>query len=88
MAYKRQDEAKGLQGFNLKVDYILQLKVSQQGRCATCNIEMLWAYQPKDTQQFSIDRLDNSQGHRKGNVCLTCLECNRKRGAAAVTGGN
>ena len=64
VAYKRQDEAKGLVGFNLKVNYIWQLKVSQQARCAACNIEMLWVYQPKDTQQFSIDRLDNSQGHR------------------------
>ena len=82
-AYKRQDEAKGLR-FNLKVDHILQLKEAQNNHCAACNIKMLWAYQPKDTQQFSVDRLDNTKGHTWGNVRLTCLECNRKRGCAVV----
>jgi hypothetical protein len=84
VAYKRQDQAKGLQGFNLKVDYILSLKENQRNHCAACDIELLWAYQPKDTQQFSVDRLDNTQGHCEGNVRLTCLECNRTRGGAAL----
>ena len=85
VAYKRQDQAKGLR-FNLKVDHILALKEAQNNHCAACNIELLWAYQPKDTQQFSVDRLDNSVGHIRDNIRLTCLECNRKRGAAAITG--
>ena len=83
VAYRRQDAAKGLR-FNLKVDHILELKEAQSNRCAACNIELLWAYQPKDTQQFSIDRLDNTNGHTRGNVRLTCLECNRKRGCAVL----
>ena len=53
VAYKRQDAAKGLR-FNLKVDHILELKEAQSNRCAACNIELLWVYQPKDTQQFSV----------------------------------
>jgi len=85
IAYKHQDVAKGLTGFNLKVDHILRLEESQQHKCAACDIDMLWAYQPKDTQQFSVDRLDNAKSHCRGNVRLTCLECNRKRGAAALT---
>jgi hypothetical protein len=83
VAYKRQDQAKGLR-FNLKVDHIRHLKEAQNNRCAACNIELLWAYQPKDTQQFSVDRLDNSRGHTNDNVRLTCLECNRKRGCSAL----
>ena len=75
LAYKRQDQAKGLR-FSLKVDHNLALKEAQNNRCATCNIELLWAYQPKDTQQFSVDRFDNSAGHIHNNVRLTCLECN------------
>ena len=83
VAYKRQDTAKGLR-FNLKVDHILNLNEAQNNHCAACNIQLLWAYTPKDTQQFSVDRLDNTRGHTRDNVRLTCLECNRKRGAAAV----
>ncbi|GFS16362.1 hypothetical protein ElyMa_001471000 [Elysia marginata] len=84
VAYKRQDRAKGLAGFDLKVDHILQLKEAQNNRCSACNIELLWVYPPEDTQQFSVDRLDNSRGHSRGNVRLTCLDCNRKRGYAAL----
>ena len=83
VTYKRQDQAKRLR-FSLRVDHILALKEAQNNRCAACNIELLWAYQPKDTQQFSVDRFDNSEGHVHDNVRLTCLECNRKRGAAAL----
>ena len=84
MAYKRQNQAKGLR-FSLKVYHILALKEAQNNRCDACNVELLWAYQPKDSQQFSVDRLDNSAGHIHDNVSLTCLECNRKRGAAALS---
>ena len=55
VGYKRQDQAKGLR-FSLKVDHILALRESQGNHCAACGIALLWAYQPKDTQQFSIDR--------------------------------
>ena len=84
VAYKRQDKIKGVR-FNLKVDHILHLKDAQNNHCAACDIELLWSYQPKDTQQFSVDRLDNNRGHTSDNIRLTCLECNRKRGAADIT---
>jgi len=58
----RQDYATELK-FNLKVDHILHLREAKNNRCAACNIELLWAYHPKDTQQFSIDRLNNVIGH-------------------------
>ena len=83
VAYKRQDTAKGLR-FNLKVDHILGLKEAKSNRCAVCNIELFWAYRPKDTQQFSVDRLHNTMVHIRDNTRLTCLECNPKRGYAAV----
>ena len=76
VAYKHQDQAKGLR-FNLKVDQIVHLKEAQNNHCAACNIELLWAYQPKDTQQFS-------EGHTRDNIRLTCLECNKNRGAAVL----
>ena len=67
VAYKRQDAAKWIR-FNLKVDHFLELKEAKSNRCAACNIELLWAHQPKDTQQFSVDRLDNTMGHIRDNT--------------------
>ena len=76
VAYKRQDQAKGLR-FSLKVDHILALKEAQNNCCAACNIEL--------TSQRTPSSSDNSAGHIHDNVRLTCLECNRKRGAAALS---
>ena len=83
-AYKRVDAAKGHK-CNLRLQDVEALKEKQSNRCAACNIELLWCYEPKDTRQFSVDRIDNAKGHTCDNVRLACLECNRKRGAAALT---
>jgi hypothetical protein len=77
-AYKRVDAA-AKRRCNLRMEDVEALKEQQGNRCAACNIELLWCYAPKDGRQFSVDRLDNSQGHIRDNVRLTCLECNRKR---------
>ena len=83
VSYKRQDATKGLR-FNMKVDHILELEEAQSNRCAACNIELLWADQPKDTQQFSVDRLENTMGHIRDITRLTCLECNQEKGFAVL----
>jgi hypothetical protein len=46
VAYKRQDQAKELQGFNLNVNDVLRLREAQLNHCAACNIELLWACLP------------------------------------------
>ena len=33
----------------------------------------------RDTKQWTLDRIDNSIGHCKDNVLISCLECNLKR---------
>ena len=81
-AYKRVDVARGLKN-NLRMKDVETMK-AHGNRCAACNIELLWCYEPKDTRQFSIDRIDNAKGHMRDNVRLTCLECNRKRGMASL----
>ena len=80
LAYKQQDQAKGLR-FNLKVDHVLELKEAQNNHCAACNIELLWANQPKDTQEFSADRLDNSVGHIRDNIRLPVSIATEKEGS-------
>ena len=49
VAYKRKDQANGLR-FSLKADHILALIKAKNNHCAACGIELLWAYQPNDTQ--------------------------------------
>ena len=56
--HKRQDETKGLQGFNLKVNYILLLKKLLKGKYRVWWRDALGLC-AKRTQQFSIARLDN-----------------------------
>ena len=83
VSYKKVDQTKGVT-FDLIVDDILIMKTTQNNLCSACNIKMLWKYEPGDSQQFSIDRIDNSRGHTKDNIRLTCLHCNRSRGSAPV----
>lgn len=69
---------RGSKNFDLKVGHILELKNNQQNRCGVCNTELLWDYRLKDTQQFSINLLDNGKGYCIENVRLLCLDCTRK----------
>ena len=82
-SYSQVDKSKNV-SFSLKVNDILLLKATQNNECASCSINLLWQYEPGDTQQFSVDRIDNTLGHTQDNVRLTCLECNRNRGMAPI----
>ena len=34
----------------------------------------------REKKQWTLDRLDNDQGHNRDNVVICCLECNLKKG--------
>jgi hypothetical protein len=79
--YKQQDK-KNKREFDIDAELIIALKQQQNNHCANCNCIMRWCYSDKDPRQFTVDRKNNSLGHVKNNVMLTCLECNRRRGAS------
>jgi len=48
--------------------------------CYYCNGEMFILYKMvRESKQWSVDRIINSNGHNKDNIVLSCLECNLKR---------
>ena len=51
-----------------------------QGACTYCLEAVKTVYEPRDKKQWTLDRIDNRMGHNKGNVVMSCLECNLKRG--------
>jgi hypothetical protein len=48
--------------------------------CHFCSRGMKVLYEDRfDPLQWSLDRIDNDQGHNRGNVHMVCLGCNLKR---------
>ena len=48
--------------------------------CYYCIKELLVLYEiVRENYQWTLDRIDNSLGHNKNNVLISCLQCNLKR---------
>ena len=63
----------------LTVEHVLDMIEKSNTRCVVCDTDLLLqGYTKCHGQTFSIDRLDDSQGHYKWNVRLTYLSCNRR----------
>jgi hypothetical protein len=80
--YKRQDISKNLlndQNFICFTDIICSLLKSEL-QCYYCRREILVLYDvARETTQWTVDRIDNNQGHNKDNYHIACLNCNLKR---------
>ena len=63
----------------LNVENILELLAKNDGRCACCDCPLLLqGFKPRHKQAFSIDRLNDTLGHARGNVRITCFSCNQR----------
>jgi hypothetical protein len=75
--YIKEDEKKGryIEERYVTADYIYDMLIANP-ICGECGhrVELIYSY--GDLNQFSVDRLDNNRGHNKGNVRITCLQCN------------
>lgn len=66
--------------FDIDQEYINRLIAEQDNRCKYSDLEMVW--RPKAGPfQGSIDRIDSTKGHIKGNIeltlmCVNYLRCN------------
>jgi hypothetical protein len=80
--YRSQDRKKALSPEGVvSPEAILEKLVVARLRCRHCRgtVKLLYA-QPRDLRQWTLDRLDNSQGHTVGNTVVACLGCNLQRG--------
>ena len=82
--YALEDRRKGRPKYigvrdKLTADHVLDMLDAAGKKCVLCSTDLLLQGYPKcHWQTFSIDRLDDNQGHYKGNVQITCLSCNRR----------
>ena len=80
--YKQQDIEKHMlnQEQFLSLKDVISKMIDCKMKCYYCDCEMYLLYEiVRESKQWSVDRLDNDQGHNLNNYVLACLECNLKR---------
>ena len=81
-SYKQQDILKKLLAEDKFVTFeqVINLLVDSQLKCHYCSEFMNVIYEiVRMNKQWSLDRIDNNQGHNDGNLVIACLACNLKR---------
>ena len=80
--YRYQDLKKGLYDPGLLIDttYVGCLLIEKNLTCYYCQNKVQLMYTSvREPQQWTLDRIDNSKGHNRGNVEIACLQCNLRR---------
>lgn len=80
--YRSQDvlKKKYLAQEFINIDLLLHLLVDCNCCCFYCKSNTLVLYENvREPTQWSLERIDNSIGHNKGNVVIACLNCNLRR---------
>jgi hypothetical protein len=80
--YKHQDVLKGIleECKLIKLPEIIDSLINVNLKCYYCKVNMYILYDiVRETQQWTVDRVDNSLGHNFDNFVLACLGCNLKR---------
>jgi hypothetical protein len=80
--YKCQDIEKKLYSPEQFVDisYVIKLLIASKLNCYYCNEAMHVLYEEvRNPKQWSLERIDNTFGHNKENVEISCLSCNLRR---------
>ncbi|PNH09163.1 hypothetical protein TSOC_004212 [Tetrabaena socialis] len=78
-AHQATDSKRGLET-NVDLTFVESMIKAQGGLCHHCHTEVkLDCYSKQDPVQLSLDRVDNTRGHIKSNLVLSCWGCNRSR---------
>ena len=81
--YKNQDLTKKIINLNklISLDQTVERLVESKLKCFYCKENCDLVY--KDIlarKQWTLDRINNNEGHNYDNVVISCYECNIKRG--------
>jgi len=81
-SYKHQDllKKKFNESLFIDVDSVIQKLVETDMQCFYCNCKNLVLYEfVREMTQWTVDRINNNEGHNKDNFVIACLNCNIKR---------
>jgi hypothetical protein len=81
-SYKQQDLLKNKYNESLFIDLACILKkiIETDMQCFYCNSQVVVLYEiVRELTQWSVDRINNDEGHNKDNFVIACLNCNIKR---------
>jgi hypothetical protein len=81
-SYRSQDILKGLFDPERFVDLetVVRLLYNSKLVCFYCKHQVKILYEfVRESEQWSLDRIDNQFGHNRDNVMIACLGCNLKR---------
>jgi hypothetical protein len=81
-SYKQQDLLKNKYNESLFIDLdcILKKIIETDMQCFYCNCQVVVLYEiVRELTQWSVDRINNDEGHNKDNFVIACLNCNIKR---------
>jgi len=81
-SYKQQDIKKNkfMELQFIKYNCLLEKLILSKLKCYYCNCDMKLLYsKSKEPQQWTLERINNKEGHTKFNTVCACLKCNLER---------
>jgi hypothetical protein len=80
-SYKSQDISKDILSSDfITFEYVIDLLRGSNLTCYYCYQPVYILYEMvRENMQWTLDRINNDEGHNKDNVIISCLECNLKR---------
>jgi 5-methylcytosine-specific restriction endonuclease McrA len=80
--YKNQDNKKKCfdKTHFVSLEDTIEMLVKSKLKCVYCNNSVYILYKHiRDDSQWTLDRIDNDQGHNINNCVICCLKCNLQR---------
>ena len=78
---RRVNDTETLKKETISWDELIELLVTSKLVCSYCRCCVYILYNTtKDKEQWTLDRIDNTQPHTRDNCVISCLKCNLEKG--------